>query len=332
MKKLRWGVLSTAKIGRNQVIPAIQQSSLGEVVAIASRDIQKAEALLTPLNIQQAYGTYEAVLQDPNIDAIYNPLPNHLHLPLSLAAINAGKHVLCEKPIGLNADQAKELLTAAKNAPQLVVMEAFMYRFHPQWQLAKRWIEQGTIGRVRHVHSYFAYNNQEADNIRNVPEWGGGALMDIGCYCISLARYLLSDEPKRVLGQIIPCPDYAVDCFVSGMMEFSGALASFTASTKSEPEQYVDIHGERGQIRIPVPFNPTSNAATEIYLMQDGARTIHNIEPSNHYQAMTDAFAQAVFAKKPAPTPLKDAVANMQIIDAIFASAKQGQWINLEFQ
>lgn len=329
MKKLRWGVLSTAKIARTKVIPAIQTSLTGEVVAIASRDLSKTRDITTPLGIKRAYGSYEELLADPNIDAIYNPLPNHMHVPYSIAALEAGKHVLCEKPLGLDTADAQKLLDAANAHPNLVTMEAFMYRFHPQWQLVKRWIDEGAIGKVRHIHSHFAYNNQDKSNIRNIPEWGGGALMDIGCYCISLSRFLLNAEPQRVMGQITPYEGFDVDCFVSGMLDFGSALSSFTAATKSEPEQYVDIHGEHGQIRLLIPFNPPSDSITQVHLKRDGKLAVHTQLPCDHYRIMTDAFADAVLNDKPVPTPLDDAIANMKIIDAIFASAKNSQWISL---
>jgi predicted dehydrogenase len=330
MPKLRWGVLSSARIARTKVIPAIQTSLTGEVVAIASRDAQSAADAAKALGIKKAYGSYEALLADPDIDAIYNPLPNHLHVPWSIAAINAGKHVLCEKPLGLNLADIQPLLDAAKQNPHLKVMEAFMYRFHPQWQTALELVRSGSIGQVRSIHSHFAYNNREENNIRNVLEWGGGALMDIGCYCISLSRFLYGEEPLRVLGQITPYAGYEVDCFVSGIMEFADGNATFTASTKSEPEQYVEVHGEQGSILIPLPFNPIADTVTHIELKRDDQREEIVQQPSDHYRNMADAFAQSVQDKTPVPTPLADALANMKIIDAMFASAANNQWISLD--
>lgn len=330
MTKLRWGVLSSARIARTKVIPAIQTSLTGEVVAIASRDAQSAAAAAKALGIKKSYGSYEALLADPEIDAIYNPLPNHLHVPWSIAAIKAGKHVLCEKPLGLNLADIQPLLDTAKHHPQLKVMEAFMYRFHPQWQTALHLVQSGTIGQVRSIHSHFAYNNRDESNIRNVLEWGGGALMDIGCYCISLSRFLYGEEPLRVMGQITPYAGYEVDCFVSGMMEFADGNATFTASTKSEPEQYVEVHGEQGSILIPLPFNPIADTITHIVLKRDGEREEIVQQPSDHYRNMADAFAQSVKDKSHVPTPLADARANMKIIDAIFSSAASNQWVAIE--
>ncbi len=330
MPKLRWGVLSSAKIGRTKVIPAIQTSLLGEVVAIASRTQESADQVAQELGIKRAYASYEALLADPNIDAIYNPLPNHLHVPWSIKAIEAGKHVLCEKPLGLNAADVEKLMNVAQQHPHLHVMEAFMYRFHPQWQTAKKLVRDGSIGQVRSIHSHFAYNNRDLDNIRNNADWGGGALMDIGCYCISLSRFIYDEEPLRVLGQITPYAGYDVDCFVSGIMEFADGNATFTATTKSEAEQYVQIHGELGSILIPLPFNPIGDTITHIVLQREGTREEIVQIPSDHYRNMADVFAQSIFAKESAPTPLSDALANIKIIAAIFASAKNSLWIAIE--
>lgn len=330
MQKLRWGVLSSAKIGRTKVIPAIQTSLLGEVVAIASRTQESADKVAKELGIKRAHASYEALLADPNVDAIYNPLPNHLHVPWSIKAIEAGKHVLCEKPLGLNTADVEKLIQVAHQHPHLNVMEAFMYRFHPQWQTAKNLVREGRIGQVRSIHSHFAYNNHELDNIRNNVDWGGGALMDIGCYCISLSRFIYDEEPLRVLGQITPYAGFDVDCFVSGIMEFADGNSTFTASTKSEAEQYVEIHGEQGGILIPLPFNPIGDTITHIVLKRDGVREEIVQIPSDHYRNMADAFAESVSQKNPVPTPLSDALANMKIIDAIFASAKDSLWVAIE--
>jgi predicted dehydrogenase len=330
MQKLRWGILSSAKIGREKVIPAIQSSLHGEVIAIASRTQESADQAAQALGIKYAYASYEALLADPNIDAIYNPLPNHLHVPWSIKALEAGKHVLCEKPLGLNTEDVEKLIAVAQQYPKLKVMEAFMYRFHPQWQAVKKLVRDGNIGQVRSIHSHFAYNNHEPDNIRNNADWGGGALMDIGCYCISLSRFIYDEEPLRVLGQITPYAGYDVDCFVSGIMEFADGNATFSAATKSEPEQYVKIHGEHGNIVMPLPFSPQSDTSTHIILKRSDLREEIIQTPSDHYRNMADAFAQSVFAQESVPTPLSDALANMKIIDAIFTSAKDNQWISIE--
>lgn len=325
MHKIRWGVLSTANIGR-KVIPALQTSNHNQVIAVSSRSLENARAYADELGITRAYGSYEELLNDPNIDAIYNPLPNDLHVPWSIKALQAGKHVLCEKPLGLNTAEVQQLIDVAAQHPHLKIMEAFMYRFHPQWQRARDLVRAGSIGQVRNIHSHFAYNNRDADNIRNSIAMGGGALMDIGCYCISLARYIFAEEPLRVLGQITPYAGYEVDCFVTGIMEFADGNATFTASTKIESKQYVSINGEQGSIFIPVPFNPIADANTNLILKRNEQHEDILIVPSDHYRNMGDAFAQSVLLQKDTPTPLNDALANMKIIDAIFTSVESNQW------
>ncbi len=330
MQKLRWGVLSTAKIGREKVIPALQASQHNEVVAICSRDLQNARATADSLGIAQAYGSYEDMLADPQIDAIYNPLPNHLHVDWSIKALQAGKHVLCEKPLGLNTADAQRLIDAARAHPHLKVMEAFMYRFHPQWQLAKKLVDEGAIGKLYAVHSHFSYNNREPDNIRNKTEWGGGALLDIGCYSVSLSRWLFNEEPNNVLGQITPMPGEEVDCLTSGIMEFSAGTASFTAATKIEPIQYAEAIGDQGSLYIERPFyNDSGLPVQKIRITRN--RVVEEIEvpDNNHYGAMGDALALSVFNNTPVPTPLEDAIANMRCIDAIFQSAAERRWVRI---
>jgi len=330
MQTLRWGVLSTANIGRTKVIPAIQTSKHGKVVAICSRNLASARAAADELGIERAYGSYEELLADPNIDAIYNPLPNHLHVPWTIKALEAGKHVLCEKPLGLNTADVANLVDTAAQYPHLKVMEAFMYRFHPQWQRAHQLVTNGSIGQLRTIHSHFSYNNREPENIRNNLDMGGGALMDIGCYSISLSRHLFQSEPLRVLGHITPYPGYEVDCIVSGVMEFADGSATFTASTKIEGQQYVNASGEAGSLFIPVPFSPVADTETSMRITRDHQSELLTIESSDHYREMADAFARSIFDNKPVPTPLDDALANMKVIDAIFASAEKQCWVTLD--
>ena len=330
MQQLRWGVLSTAKIGREKVIPALQKSAHNQVLAICSRDAQSARRIADELQIERAYGTYEELLADSDIDAIYNPLPNHLHVDWSIKALQAGKHVLCEKPLGLNTADAQRLVDAAQAHPQLKVMEAFMYRFHPQWQLAKQLVDEGRIGKLHAVHSHFSYNNREADNIRNKPEWGGGALLDIGCYSISLSRWLFNEEPTQVLGQITPMPGQDVDCLTSAIMEFSAGSASFTASTKIEPIQYAEAIGDEGSLYLERPFyNDSDEPVLRLRVTRNRVQEVIEVPDRNHYGAMADAFALSLFNNSQVPTPLADAIANMRAIDAIFKSAAERKWITL---
>lgn len=328
-KKIRWGILSTANIGIAKVIPAIQKSKHNQVVAIASRNIDTARNAAEKLSIAKAYGSYEALLADPEIDAIYNPLPNHLHVPCSIDVIKAGKHLLCEKPLGLDAKDIVPLLAMAEKNPQLKIMEAFMYRFHPQWKKTKEFVDSGVIGKLRSVQTHFYYNNRDAANIRNIAEWGGGALLDIGCYPISVARYLYGREPQRVFAQITPWSGYEVDCLVTGIMDFSDALASFTVATKIENGQMVLASGEKGSVQINWPFNPEPLETQTLLLQRDKQRELIQIAPVDQYSEMADAFALSILDNTPVPTPLDDALANMRIIDAMFTSAKQNQWISL---
>ena len=330
MRQLRWGVLSTAKIGREKVIPALQKSTHNQVLAICSRDAQSARTVADGLGIERAYGTYEELLADPDVDAIYNPLPNHLHVDWSIKALQAGKHVLCEKPLGLNTADAQRLVDATNAHPQLKVMEAFMYRFHPQWQLAKQLVDEGRIGKLYAVHSHFSYNNREPNNIRNKADWGGGALLDIGCYSISLSRWLFNEEPTQVLGQITPLPGEEVDCLTSAIMEFSAGSASFTAATKVEPIQYAEAIGDEGSLYIERPFyNDSSEQVQRVRITRSRVQEIIEVPDHNHYGAMGDAFALSIFNNSPVPTPLSDAISNMRVVDAIFNSAAERKWVSL---
>lgn len=328
-KKIRWGILSTANIGIAKVIPAIQKSKYNQVVAIASRNIDTASQAAGKLSIAKAYGSYEELLADPEIDAIYNPLPNHLHIPYSIDVIKAGKHLLCEKPLGLDAKDIAPLLDLAEKNPQLKIMEAFMYRFHPQWKKTKELVDAGVIGKLRSIQAHFYYNNRDEANIRNIVEWGGGALLDIGCYPISVARHLYGREPQRVFAQVTPWPGYAVDCLVTGVMDFTDAIASFTVSTKIENGQMVLASGEKGSVQINWPFSPEPLEAQTLLLQSDKQRELIQIAASDQYGEMADAFARSILDNAPVPTPLSDALANMRIIDAMFTSSKQNQWVSL---
>ncbi|MED5421672.1 MAG: Gfo/Idh/MocA family oxidoreductase, partial [Pseudomonadota bacterium] len=254
MTKIRWGVLSTARIGLNKVIPAIQAGTRGEVTAISSRHLETAQAAAARLGLQKFYGSYDALLADPEIDAIYNPLPNHLHVSWSIKALEAGKHVLCEKPIGITAEDGHRLLTATRHFPQLKVIEAFMYRHHPQWQRAYELVRTEAIGPLRAIQSVFSYFNNDAADIRNQAALGGGALLDIGCYPVSLSRWLFAAEPQRVFGVIDRDPRFETDRHASAILEFPAGTSTLLCSTQQAPYQRVQILGERGSIEIEIPF------------------------------------------------------------------------------
>lgn len=326
-KKLRWGILSTAKIARTKVIPALFNSAHNEVVAIASRTLASAQTCAQELAIPTAYGSYEELLADPNVDAIYNPLPNDLHVPWSIAALKAGKHVLCEKPIGLDTADTEQLIAASRAQPHLKVMEAFMYRFHPQWQAVKQWLADGLIGEVKAVQAYFTYNNHEPDNIRNNPAAGGGALMDIGCYGISVARWVFDAEPVQLVAQLDLHPQYQVDQLALLNVQFpKGGMASVLCGTKMESGQGVYISGSLGSITLERPFYCVGDEPNVVLVRRDTVVTRHEFPGMDHYQFMVDAFAESCFKDLAVPTPLSDALANMQVIDAAFSSARSGLW------
>ena len=330
MKKIRWGVLSTARIGTETVIPAMQLGEYCTVTAIASHQLEKAQAAARRLDIEKAYGSYEELLADSDIDAVYLPLPNHLHVPWAIKALKAGKHVLCEKPIGLNAAEAQELLEASHKFPRLKVMEAFMYRHHPQWQWAKKRVSEGKIGELRTIQSFFSYYNTDPDNIRNKADTGGGGLRDIGCYCISLSRFIFGVEPRRVCGIREEDPEMKVDRLTSGILEFSSGTSTFTCATQLVPYQRVNIFGTKGRIEIEIPFNTPSDRPCKVWY-GDGNRIEEIVlEVCDQYTIQGDLFSRAVLEDREVQVPLEDAVANMKVIEAIISSARSGSWVNVE--
>lgn len=295
----------------------MQKGAFTEITAISSRTLDNAEKAADRLGIPKAYGSYEELLADPEIDAVYNPLPNHLHVPWSIKALEAGKHVLCEKPIALSSSEAETLLQASGNYPALKVMEAFMYRHHPRWQKTKELVDEGAIGRLKSVHSYFGYYNDNPDDIRNQAEIGGGGLMDVGCYCISTSRFLFGREPKRAEAVLETDPDFHTDKLASGLLDFEGGAAVFTCSTQCCPQQYVKIFGTEGHITIHVPFTPAPDEETEILLTRQGNTESIKFEPCDQYTRQGDLFARSILDNTPVPTPLQDAVDNMKVIEKL---------------
>ena len=330
MEKVRWGILSTAKIAVEKVVPALQQCDNGSVVAIASRSADNAQAAADKLGIATAYGSYEELLADPNIDAIYNPLPNHLHVPWSQKIIEAGKHVLCEKPIGLSVAEAESLQQTAGRHPQVKVMEAFMYRFHPQWQRARELVDAGAIGELRSIQTFFSYFNVDPNNVRHAPEWGGGGLMDIGCYPISQARYLFRREPQRVVALMDIDANFKVDRDVSGILDFGGATATFTCSMQLQPYQRTQIVGSEGRIEIEIPVNTPPDVPSRMSLYKASDVEVTDIPACDQYSQQGTAFANAVLNDTDVPTPLQDAIDNMRVIEAAVRSHEQGAWVTLQ--
>lgn len=329
MRKVRWGILSTAVIGTEKVIPAMQQGQYCEIVAIASRDLAKAQQVADRLGIRKAYGSYETLLADPEIEAVYNPLPNHLHVPWSIKALEAGKHVLVEKPIGLSAAEGQQLVDAAKAHPELKVMEAFMYRHHPQWRKAHQLVREGAIGELRTIQTFFSYYNVDPDNIRNRPDSGGGGLMDIGCYGISLARFIFEKEPERVFGILEYDPNFKVDRLCSAILDFGDGTATFTCGTQLAPYQRVNIFGTHGRVEIEIPFNAPSDRPCKLWHQRDGQIEEIVFDLVDQYTVQGDLFSQAILEDKPVPTPIEDAVANMKVIEAVIESHRLGSWVTL---
>jgi predicted dehydrogenase len=327
---LRWGILSTAAIASKQVVPALQAAPGHEVVAVGSRDLARASAWASERGIATAHGSYADLLADPDVEAIYNPLPNHLHVEWSIAALEAGKHVLCEKPIGLDAGDARRLVDAAATHPDLVVMEAFMYRFHPQWIAARELVRSGRLGDPRTIQTFFSYFNDDPSNVRNDPTIGGGALMDIGCYPISQARFLFDAEPVRVLGSIERDPRFGTDRLTSAVLDFgAGRTATFTVSTQLHPFQRAEILGTAGRLEVDIPVNSPKDRPTTITVATAEGTEVLPFGPVDQYACQADAFGEAVRSGRPAPTSLTDAVANMVVIDAVFESATTGRWLDV---
>ena len=328
MKKILWGVLSTAKIGLEKVIPAMQQGKHCEIVAIASRTHKSAHEVAKKLKIPKAYGSYQELLDDTSIDAIYIPLPNHLHVPWTIKALAANKHVLCEKPIALTATEAKELLKETEKFPHLKVMEAFMYRHHPQWIRALELINGGGIGMVKTVHSFFSYYNDDPENIRNMVDIGGGGLMDIGCYCISLARLIFNEEPQRVFGKIEYDPGFETDRICSGILDFVQGTSTFTCSTQLVPYQRVNVFGTKGRIEIEIPFNAPPDKPCKMLFQNNEIIEEIEIKICDQYTIQGDLFSLAVLKNEKVPTPLEDAVENMKVLEAVIQSADKEIWCN----
>jgi predicted dehydrogenase len=330
LRKIKWGIISTAKIGLNRVIPGMLKSELCEMSAISSRSLAAAEEAARNLGIEKAYGSYEELLADPTVEAIYNPLPNHLHVPWTIKALEAGKHVLCEKPIALNAEEAQHLLDTSKKYPDLKVMEAFMYRFHPQWIKAKELVDEGAIGEPRVIQSFFSYYNADPTNIRNMADIGGGGLMDIGCYCISFGRYIFEEEPIKAVGSVEYDPILKTDRIASGILEFSeGKSSTFTCSTQLMPYQRCIIFGTEGLIEIEIPVNAPVDIQTRIWLVTKTEKEQFTFDICDQYALQGDAFSRAILNDTVVPTPLGDAVGNMEIIDAIIESGKKSRWVPL---
>jgi len=323
-------VLGAADIAVKKVIPAMQKGEWSEVTAIASRDIAKAEIAAAALGIAKAYGSYEELLADPDVDAIYTPLPNHLHVPWTIEAANAGKHVLCEKPIAITPAEAA-VLVDVRDRTGVLIEEAFMIRTHPQWLAVIDLVRSGRIGRPRCVMCYFGYFNDDPENIRNIPAFGGGALLDIGCYAILGSRLVFGEEPARVVGKIENDPDLGTDVLTSAILDFPSGQAIFACSTQSVPYQRFHVVGTKGRVEIEIPFNAPPDAPCRIFV--DDGSTLSGVGADivefpvcDQYTIQGDAFSRSVREGTPLPFPLETSIANMAVVEAIFRSARTGEW------
>jgi predicted dehydrogenase len=320
-REVRWGVLGTARIATEKVVPALQRGALGRVTAIASRQIDRARQAAADLRIPKAYGAYDALLADPDVDVVYVPLPNPFHVEWATRAAEAGKHVLVEKPIALDAAGAAALV-AVRDRTGVLIQEAFMIRAHPQWETAIDLVRRGRLGVVRAVHVFFGYHNLDPRDIRNVPELGGGGLLDIGCYIVHVARWIFDREPSRAVGAIDRDPVLGVDRLTSMMLDFEGGHAVGTCATQVTPYQRVQIVGEQGRLEIRIPFNAPAGQSCRLWLdrgsdLAGGGITAIDIEPADQYTRQGDRFARAILDGTSAPLPLEDAVANMRVLDSI---------------
>jgi predicted dehydrogenase len=326
MKPVKWGIISTANIGVEKVIPGMMKSRDIEVVAIASRSQASAETTAKKLGIKKAYGSYEALLADPEVEAVYNPLPNHLHVPVTLQAARTGKHVLCEKPIAITAKEAGEL----KDVPKSIhVAEAFMVRHNPQWLQVRERASKGEIGTLRAVQVLFSYFNKDPRNIRNMADIGGGALYDIGCYPITVARFVFGSEPSRVIAVIDRDPDFKTDRTTSGIADFgNGQHLTFTVSTQSAPYQRVNVLGTKGRLEVEIPFNAPPDRPNRYFVQGMDMTKVETVSlpVADQYQLQGEAFSRVVRGIEPLVHGVDDAIQNMRIIDAFFRSEKSGKW------
>jgi predicted dehydrogenase len=327
---VRWGVLGASNFALRVSLPGMKRGPLTELRALASRDLGKARQAAQSLGIPRAYGSYEELLADPEIEAIYNPLPNHLHVEWTARAARAGKHVLCEKPIALDAKEAETLLGVQKETGKLI-SEAFMIRNHPQWRQAKEWVASGRIGELVSVQTAFSYFNRDAANIRNKKDVGGGALYDIGCYAVNTSRYLFGREPVRAMAIFERDPEFGTDRLVSGVLDFGGAHLTFTCSTQAVFYQRLNAFGTKGRIEIEIPFNAPADQPCKIFLddgstLNGSSAAVTTLPVVDQYHLQSEAFSRAIRAGSPIENSIEVAVGNMRVIDALFRSADSGRW------
>jgi predicted dehydrogenase len=338
-KPVVWGVLGASHFALMATIPAMQQAPLVELKALASRSLDKAKQAAASVKVPRAYGSYEELIADPEIEAIYNPLPNNLHVPWSIKAARAGKHVLCEKPVAMTASEAEELAKVQRETGKLVA-EAFMVRYHPQWELVAELVQSGRIGEVRAVQTAFSYTNTDLGNIRNQKDVGGGALYDIGGYAINTARLVFGKEPQRVASVCARDPKSGCDSLTSALLDFGSGQASFVVGTQHVPYQRVHVFGTKGHLEVEIPFNAPNDRPCKVYVddgfvggsdftvkeSSDDRREVLKAPVANHYTRQAQAFSEAIRSGKPIKNDMQSAVANMRVVDAIFRAADSQRW------
>ena len=334
MKKVRWGILGVAGIAVRRVVPGMRECALCEVTAIASRDLARAQDAAKQLGLARAYGSYEELLRDPEIDVIYNPLPNHLHVSWTIKAAEAGKHVLCEKPLSMNAAEA-ETLIAVRDRTGVKIGEAFMVATAPQWVRLREIVQSGVIGDLRAVIGFFSYTNTDPANIRNIPAYGGGGIMDIGCYPIFTSRFVSGEEPRRVVAMLERDPKMGTDRLASAILDYPFGQAAFICSTQASPHQFMKFVGTKGRVELEIPFNTLADRPMRVILddgrdLIGGGRSVEELGPIDQYAIQGDAFSKAVLGQGEVPVSLESAIANMRVIDAIFKSAESGGWATIE--
>jgi predicted dehydrogenase len=331
MTKVKWGVLGAASIAVRKVIPAMQKGAHSVITAIASRNKKKAEEAAHKLGIPKAYGSYEELLKDGEVEAVYNPLPNHLHVPWSIKAAEVGKHVLCEKPISLTVAEAKTLI-AARDRTGVKIGEAFMVKTHPQWLRTREIIRSGAIGKLQSAMCVFSYFNRDPANVRHNVRWGGGGLLDIGCYPITMSRFIFGEEPMRVAGTLVRDPDFGTDRLASAILEFPSGQSVFTTSTQSAYFQRMHFLGAAGRVEVEIPWNAPNDKPCRIFIgeLMGGAPKVEEFPVVDQYTIQGDEFSRAIRGEGDVPVPLEDAIKNMAVIEAIFRAAESGKWERLE--
>lgn len=329
--KLKWGILGAASIAQRRVLPAMRNCVNAEVVAVASRSLDKARSMAEQFSIPKVYGSYEDLLGDPEIEAIYNPLPNHLHIEWSVRAASRGKHVLCEKPLSRTVAEARRLL-AARDDYHVKIAEAFMVRTHPQWLRTEELVRTGRIGKLRSAVGFFSYFNVDSANTRNIEHFFGGALMDIGCYPIKTTRFVFGEEPVRVIGCIERDPSFKTDRLTSAILEYPTGQCIFTCSTQLVYYQRMQFIGTEGRVEVEIPFNAPSDKPCRILidngkdLYKGGSSETELIPICNQFTIQADLFSEAIRNHTEVANPLEDAILNAAVIEALFRSVHSGRW------